>query len=167
MEISILTQIREKDKNNLSGVVRIKDFTIFRNHIVTFVANLVYGFWTSRQKSVWTSYCQSLQWSQVRCRQNFCCPNSQFFEFSSESRHHPLWHKARKHSDEKLGEIRSQTCWFWHELLRRKASLWIPSVKILPSSWNYLQKNVFISNRHVEFWVLDSWAKTRLTNICR
>jgi hypothetical protein len=34
MEITILTQIREKDKSNLSGVVRIKDFTIFRNHIV-------------------------------------------------------------------------------------------------------------------------------------
>lgn len=34
IEISILTQIKEKDKANLSGIVRIKDFTIFRDHIV-------------------------------------------------------------------------------------------------------------------------------------
>lgn len=34
VEISILTNIKEKDKDDLSGIVRIKDFTIFRDHIV-------------------------------------------------------------------------------------------------------------------------------------
>ena len=35
VEITILTQIKEKDKKNLSGIVKIKDFTMFRKHIVS------------------------------------------------------------------------------------------------------------------------------------
>lgn len=35
VEITILTQIRERDKQNLSGIVKIKDFTMFRKHIVS------------------------------------------------------------------------------------------------------------------------------------
>jgi hypothetical protein len=34
-EITILTHIREKDKQDLSGIVKIKDFTVFRRHIVS------------------------------------------------------------------------------------------------------------------------------------
>lgn len=30
IEISILSSIKEKDKGDFSGIVRIKDFTIFR-----------------------------------------------------------------------------------------------------------------------------------------
>ncbi len=30
VEISILTSIKQKDKADMSGIVRIKDFTIFR-----------------------------------------------------------------------------------------------------------------------------------------
>ena len=36
VEISILTHIKENDKGNTSGIVRIKDFLLFRNHIVFF-----------------------------------------------------------------------------------------------------------------------------------
>ncbi len=36
VEISILTHIKENDKGNTSGIVRIKDFLLFRNHIVIF-----------------------------------------------------------------------------------------------------------------------------------
>lgn len=35
IEISILTHISEKDRQQMGGVVHIKDFTIFRKHIVT------------------------------------------------------------------------------------------------------------------------------------
>jgi dual specificity tyrosine-phosphorylation-regulated kinase 2/3/4 len=38
VEISILTHIKEKDKTNISGIVRIKDFLLYRNHIV--ISNL-------------------------------------------------------------------------------------------------------------------------------
>lgn len=37
VEISILTNIKEKDREDLSGIVRIKDFTIFRDHIVFYI----------------------------------------------------------------------------------------------------------------------------------
>lgn len=37
VEISILTQVVEKDKEGLSGIVKIKDFTIFRKHIVSYL----------------------------------------------------------------------------------------------------------------------------------
>lgn len=37
VEIAILTQIKDRDKQNLSGIVKIRDFTSFRNHIVSIV----------------------------------------------------------------------------------------------------------------------------------
>jgi serine/threonine protein kinase len=36
IEVSILTHIKEKDKGDISGIVRLKDFTLFREHIVRY-----------------------------------------------------------------------------------------------------------------------------------
>lgn len=37
VEVAILTHIKERDRSDVSGIVRIKDFTIFRSHIVLFL----------------------------------------------------------------------------------------------------------------------------------
>lgn len=37
IEISILSNVKQKDKGDFSGIVRIKDFTIFREHIVIYI----------------------------------------------------------------------------------------------------------------------------------
>lgn len=34
MELNLLTFIKEKDEENLTNIVKISDFVIFRNHVV-------------------------------------------------------------------------------------------------------------------------------------
>jgi hypothetical protein len=34
VEVAILSHIKERDREDVNGIVRIKDFTIFRSHIV-------------------------------------------------------------------------------------------------------------------------------------
>ena len=41
VELNILTFIKEKDEENLTNVVKISDFVIFRNHVVIIVPYII------------------------------------------------------------------------------------------------------------------------------
>lgn len=59
VEIAILTKIKEKDPEDFSGIVRIKDFTLFRDHIVTIsIIYAVHCFLTFRFQPLRTDACE-------------------------------------------------------------------------------------------------------------
>jgi dual specificity tyrosine-phosphorylation-regulated kinase 2/3/4 len=52
VELKILRYIRDKDVRGCANIVRVKDFVVFRNHVVQLATNLVYHLRAARYEPV-------------------------------------------------------------------------------------------------------------------